>query len=278
MIENGYSELMGEHPAHIVFTLDTKEPIELGDFVKAFTSLAAEYDRHVKEIAPDAAETSKIYVEQVRSGSIIAELIPIIQPFIADMDKALIVEEFIRKYGSRFRAFLTGNKAAQPNTKSELQTFSDAVQAIANDPNGSATIEAAVFKDGKKDITAAFKFASQEARTVRTAIEERRRELDRKETADHERVLMIFTRSDVNNAEIGKRSGERVKIEELFEKSLALMYGSSLAEERIKHEIREADDNVYKKGFVVDVNVRLRDGNPVAYSVTNLHEVLDLPD
>ena len=83
------------------------------------------------------------------------------------------------------------------------------------------------------------------------------RELEAPSDADHKRVLMVFTRTDVGDAAIGKRSGERVVIEELSAKPLALMYASELAEQRLKHEIREAEDNVYKKGFVVDVNVRM---------------------
>jgi predicted helicase len=51
-----------------------------------------------------------------------------------------------------------------------------------------------------------------------------------------------------------------------------------LAEQRIKHEVREADDNVYKKGFIVDVNVQLVGGKPAGYRVTNVHQVIDLPD
>jgi hypothetical protein len=269
---------MGEHPAHIVFTLDTKEPIEIGDFVKAFSGLADEYKRHVHEVAPDLSESSHMFVRKIESGSIVADLVPIIHAIINDMDKALVVEEFVRKYGGRFRALIAGNRNDQPRTKAEFQSFSDTIQAIANDPKGSAIIEAAVFKDGKKEITAAFRFNSQQARAVRLEIESRRREMEKQEASDHDRVLMVFTRSDVNKADIGKRSGERVKIEEVSDKSLSLMYGSALAEDRIKHEIREADGNVYKKGFVVDVNVRRRDGKPVAYSVTNLYDVIDLPE
>jgi len=37
-----------------------------------------------------------------------------------------------------------------------------------------------------------------------------------------------------------------VKIVEISDKRLPLVYGSEIAEEKIKHEIREADDNVYK--------------------------------
>jgi hypothetical protein len=51
-----------------------------------------------------------------------------------------------------------------------------------------------------------------------------------------------------------------------------------MAEQRIKHEIREADENLFKKGFIVDVNVQTKGGRPVGYRVTNLHQVIDLPE
>jgi hypothetical protein len=37
----------------------------------------------------------------------------------------------------------------------------------------------------------------------------------------------------------------------------------------IKHEITEADDNVYKKGFVVDANVETRAGRPISYRASS---------
>lgn len=273
-----YSEIMGEQPAHLILTLDTKSPIELGDFVKSFTSIAVEYERYVREVAPDQTAEAQMFVGQVTAGSIIAELIPAIAPFAGELDKALLIAEFVKKYRDRFAALLGISASKAPSTKSELQTFHDAVQAIANDPAGSAKLEAAVFKDGKKDIVAAFKFDTSEAKKVRDEVDKRINQIEQPGTAEHQRVLMVFTRSDINNADLGKKSGERVRIEELSAKPLALMYGSELAEERIKHEIREADENVFKKGFVVDVLVKLRGGEPIAYSVTNVHDVIDLPD
>jgi len=57
-----------------------------------------------------------------------------------------------------------------------------------------------------------------------------------------------------------------------------LIYGSALAEESIKAEIR-SEESIYNKGFVVDINVQiLPNGNPAAYSVTDLHQIIDLPD
>jgi hypothetical protein len=45
----------------------------------------------------------------------------------------------------------------------------------------------------------------------------------------------------------------------------------------IKHVVRETDENVYKKGFIVDVNVQLV-GRPAGYRVTKVHQVIDLPE
>jgi hypothetical protein len=88
---------------------------------------------------------------------------------------------------------------------------------------------------------------------------------------------MVFSQSNVKDTTLGKRTGERVIIEAISERDLPLIYASELAEQRIKHEIRVGDENVYKKGFIVDVNVETRGGNPVGYRVTNVHQVIDLP-
>ena len=276
-----YSATMARGEPFIILRLCTKEPIELGAFVGAFASLGDEYERYIKSTNPDLAGDADMYVREVRPGSIEADLIPWLSqfaPFISEMDKAVIIEQFVKIWGGRFRALLGFGKTPPPQTRSELKDWADAVRAIATDPDGSATLEAATFEDGKKKVLAAFKFTTTEARQALHTIEVRQTELERTEHVEYERVLMRFTRSDIGDVSVGKRSGERVVIEEISDRPLALIYGSELAEQRIKHEIREADENVYKKGFVVDVNVRSSGGKPVAYAVTNVHQVIELPD
>jgi hypothetical protein len=223
-----------------------------------------------------------MYVREVRAGSIEADLIPwlsVYAPFISDMDKALIIEEFVRRWAGRFQALLGDGTTAPPQTRSELKDWADAVRAVATDPNASQTLEAAVFKDGKKKVEAAFRFNTNDARQALQTVEARQLQLEQQtQHSDRERVLMRFTRSDIGEATLGKRSGERVVIEEISDKPLALIYGSDLAEQRIKHEIRDSYENVFKKGFVVDVNVRSSGGKPVAYAVTNVHQIIELSD
>lgn len=276
-----YSDLMTDAKAILTLRIDTTEPIEISAFVGAFTSLAEEYRRDIRASYPDADDEARIYVREVRKGSIEADLIPLVvaaAPFVAQMDQILIVEQFVRTWGRRITALARGELGGWLPVKSELKVLADATEAIARDPNASSTLEAVTFEDGKRNVRAAFKFSTPQAKDAQKTIDAVYRELEKPEDADHKRVLMVFTRTDVGKATVGKRSGERVKIEEVHDRPLALMYASELAEERLKHEIREAEENVYKKGFVVDVNVRLVNGKPSVFAVTNVHEVIDLPE
>ncbi|WP_206668335.1 hypothetical protein [Roseibium aquae] len=284
MIEKSYSQLMGEQSAVLTLKIDTDEPVELRDFVGAFTSLANEFERFVETTYDNVKSDPKMYVREVRSGCIEADLftglVAIAATSIGNMDQVLILEDFVKRWGQRFTFLRKGEVPdGELETPKELKDWADAAQSIANDPIGGHRLEAAHFEDGKRQIKASFEFKAPEARAVLQNIEDRRKMLAKPETETHRRVLMVFTRSDVNDANVGKRSGELVRIEELSDKSMPLVYGSEIAEEQIKHEIREADDNVYKKGFIVDVIVKMvNGGKPAAYSVIDLHQIIEISD
>lgn len=275
-----YSALMQSESVHLILNISTEEPIELSSFVGVFASLETEFERFISETNPDLKADAKIYVQEIRKGSIEADMFPVITALagvITQMDQMLIVEQFVKKWGQRL-GDLIANKKDAPNTQSELQSWANATEAIANDPNGTANLEAAFFEDGDRKIKAAFKFNTSDAKKAQKHIASKRKLLQSSSNADHERVMMVFTRSDRRYSGVGKRSGELVQIERVFKRPLPLMYGSRLAEERIKHEVREADDNIFKKGFSVDVNVEYRNEKPKAYSITAVHEVFDLPE
>lgn len=267
-------------PVVLTLKIDNSQPIELNDFVGAFTSLAREYRAQVRG-NPEFEDDAEIFVKEVRKGSIIADLMPIIvstAPIVAQhADQAWQAIEFVKKWDERISALIAGKepKGAQ---KSDLDAFSNAVAAIARDPDASSTLEAATFEDGKREVRAAFKFNTKQAVAAEKTLKVAYRKLEEEKTDKSERVLMIFTRSDIKDTPNGKRSGERVVIEEISKRDLAIMYASDLAKERVKHEVREADDNIFKKGFVVDVLVVSRNEKPVAYKILEVHEVIDLPD
>ncbi len=277
MREFHYDTLMEGQEPHIVLNLDLEQPAELTDFLGAFLALSSQYDRYMRQEHKDIAPESKIFVREIRPGSIEAILVPLLPVLIDQMDKALIVEHFVRLYGSRLSSYFKLGGRAENATKGELKDLMDAVTAIANDPNGSATISAVDFQKGKATTRASIKFDTSQARTARESIESHKKEIDAVSAADYQRVLMWFKRSDKDDAALGVRSGERVVIEDISEQDRPLIYASNLAEERIKDVMRNTGENIYYKGFVVDVNVQMKGGKPVAYAVTHVHQIIDLP-
>lgn len=282
-----YSQLMGEYPVHLVLKIETKEPIEVGDFVGEFTALTSQYRKFMRgrvDVAPEAT----MYVTQVKEGSIVAELIPdwltnlgllgAMAASVNGMSAVLTLEDFAARHlGNRIRKYLSKGGRDDSATKGDLADFHKTVAAIANDPNGTVSLDVAYFEDGKRQLKSGFKFTTAQARKVQKEIENHRAEIEGTGALDRKRVLMTFVRTDIRTRDPGKVSGELVVIEEISEKPRALIYASDMAESRIKAEVRD-DDSVFKKGFVVDVNIETKKGKPVAYRVTHVHQVIDLPD
>lgn len=280
--ERTYAAAMERGQSVIELKLDVEQAIELDDFVGAFTALGAEYDRYMRQHHPDLRADASLYVKQVEKGSIIAHLVPWIPVLVmtaAHMEQVLIMEDFVRRWGSRLMVYRKLGGRAENATKGELSDIMDQVAAIANNPGSNLQLAVVELKSGEKTASASFKFDTADARAIRERALEHTLEIEHQSHAPHSHVLMVFTRSDIKTVPIGKKSGELVEVEAIEPgKSLPLIYASPLAEERIKHEIREAEDNVFKKGFIVDVDVMTRRGRNVAYAVKNFHQVIDLPD
>jgi hypothetical protein len=260
---------------HLILKIETKSPIELGDFVAAFVGLGSQYEAFHDAEHPDERGDAKFYVKEVRAGSIIAELVPYAGQALAlgaGVRYANDLYKFVETYGEKLsKAFKKGGRVPDAS-KGDLADFLKAVAAVAHDGDGS--LDLAVFEKG--EVRSAFKFSTREARTAEANLTEQRIEMERTTDADHKRVLMTFTRTNVSHAKAGTRSGERVQIDVIHKRPLPIVYASTLAEERIRHEIAEADENVYKKAFDVDVNVEERNGKPIAYRIVALHDVIDI--
>lgn len=274
-----YAQAMDRGEPIIRVRLDVGQPIELTEFLGAFTSVAAEYDRFIREVHPESPRDAEMFVKQVRAGSIIADLVPYIVGggVITAMAAANTIGEFVERYGGFLKRYTQPGGRVEGATKGQLADFSEQVAAIASNPNSTLEIAAIQIENGEERVTAAYKFSTPEARDIQQRVEEHRREIDHASRAEHQRVLMTFVRPDIRGAAVGKRSGELVKVESISDRPRPLIYASELAEHEIKAAIAE-DESIFKRGFVVDVNVEMRGGKPAAYAVTNLHQIIDLQD
>ncbi|WP_010125108.1 hypothetical protein [Sphingomonas sp. KC8] len=268
--------------AHLILKIETESPIDLNDFVAAFVGFGNQFAHFNDQEHPNEQGRAGFLVREVRAGSIIAELLPyvavatppVLGGIMAGVKHANDLKKFVENYGASITKYFKRGGREPAASKSDLADYYKTVKAVAHDR--SANLSLAVYEDGEQRV--AFSFSTAQAREAEHNILEHRQELERTTAADHERVLMVFTKTSVAHAKTGKRSGEAVQIEAIHPRPLPIVYASTLAEERIRHEIADGDDNVYKKAFDVDVNVEMRADKPIAYRLVAVHDVIDLPD
>lgn len=278
---------MGDKQAHIRLRLGTDEPIALTDFVANFVGLGNQFEKYVAKEHPDLKAESEIYIQEVRSGSIEADLVAWIVGTagpvgaaalwtIDGMDKVQILSGFVENLKERISPYFQKGGRTSDATKSDLTDFYKTTKAIARDPKGTTSLEAAVFEDGTRQVKAEFKFTSADARRAEQEITEHRAELDARLDENQERVLLQFVRPSVEAGKPGKRGGERGVIESLAKRALPILYASTLAEERMRHEKMQLEGNIFRAFFDVSVNVEMSaNGRPMAYRITAVHAVID---
>ena len=124
-----------DDPAHIVLNIETKNPIELNDFVSAFTSVANQYEKFVRANYSELSGHADMFVREVRAGSIEVDLIPWamqgLSAIVNVIEQIQIVDKFVRTYGASLSTYIGGSKAPEA-TRSDLKDFMGAVSAIAN--------------------------------------------------------------------------------------------------------------------------------------------------
>lgn len=272
-----YSELVAENNEYLTVTLDLVEPVEIEDFSALFAGMGGQFDRYLAEHHPKLKGKARMFVKEVREGSIMFDLIADIKDMIGYIDNALIVGSFAALFSKRVRNLMMG-KFITGASKGDVAEIGKTIKAVSRDAGGEMKIEKVAYEKGIWSKKLLLTFDTSQARKAEETLAAQKKALDAVEHVDYSRVLMVFERSRKSDTELQKPTGELVVIEEAGEKPKALIYGSDLVEQKIKHEIREADDNIYKKGFIVDANVRLRSGRVIGYVVTAVHQIIDLGD
>lgn len=264
---------MQEGTPFIELKICLQKPAELFALVSAFTAIGNQFNAYIVREHPNLAGEAHLFVKEIRKGSIIVELTPVILPLLETMDRILLVDGFVTRLNGVLTQYLSGERDPKAN-KSDLNDFLGTVRVIASDENGNSTISSAIYHETKTTKRTEIHFNTEEAKKAQESIEKQKIELELPAYEHYTRVLMRFYQSNLKDPPIkSKRTGERVVIEAISKKDLAIIYETDLAKERIKHETKDDDQNLYNKGFIVDCYVEKSNGKPVAYRISHVNDV-----
>lgn len=266
--------------AYLELSLELADPIEVRELGDMLGSLANQYDDFVRAVAPEAENTARFYIKSIREGSIIIDFVA---TAIGVMDQALITRDFSKTVTSRFNRLRgpDGADNAKAMTKRELGQVADMLRPVAEDRDGKMVLayrEVTEKPDGERREVQVAVQTGEAARDLGTVM---RATLAVKPDVRHERhehVVMQFWQTNVGDPKTGKRSGHKVVIAAVTDAAKPVVYQSDLAEDRIKHEIAEAEDNIYRKGFLVTVIAEWHGEKLIVYRLAEVHGVFDLDE
>lgn len=262
--------------AHIEIVIRNSEPIELLDFTASLTGIAREHEAQVRASTPKVSlDETRLLIVDVRKGSIILELLPVLAPFVSTAEVTNTAIAFVENMKAAVTQLRQPGGRIEDATTNQLKNMNDTVRLVTADADGELSI-AARYKSG--DVIQEVIIDKKDAKVIEANVAAQRKEIEAKGSAQYERVLMRLHQSSADGLKLDKRTSEKGIVERIDMAPKTLIYASDRAGERIKNEILNVDGNPYQKGFVVDLDVETVGGKPRVYRVLDVHDVIDLDD
>lgn len=281
-----------ETPDRIILRLDPGGPIELGDLTGSFAALARLYERHYR---PNGEPAPKLYITRLETGSIIAEITPLIVLLgaaIVAMDNSMIVTDFTRRIVKGIKAFSNPTEAGPlpgpPPSREDAAELREFVRPIAGKRGASLGIKHARYirDDGETRTVAEFIFDEAEINRATINIEETLAESDHplsipppeEEGGNMAReVVLVFEQASRRPGRESDRTGDKGIISEVSPKALPVYFRKSV--QGLKEQIVMGEANpLNDTGFIVDAYVVRINGKPKMYKIMEVYRAIPLDD
>lgn len=285
MIVEGFGD------ARLQVNFDVDQPVELVQLTLALQAMARDYRRyandHLRESGNKVSDDDiRLYVTNVRSGSIIAELgsaASVMGTFLPLINVSPLFTGYVEFFGASVQYFRglakrTDLKASDITaTKAAAQAVADVMAVAAAQRGGSFKLGA---KIGAKSADGS-EFAAQITITSEEAAEAQRgaliaqKVLDYRGDADFPNVLLYFQRTSTTAPKSGGRTDDKAIINSISPNALPVHFASALDAARVADMKADPKQNPFKAAFRVDVNVETdRNQVPRFYRVLQIHEVI----
>ncbi|MBS0647315.1 MAG: hypothetical protein JSR97_12115 [Verrucomicrobia bacterium] len=252
----------------LVIEIKNKQPLELLDLTKSLVSLASQFNSYASKNG-DSKENreAKLYVKEIRSGSIILELIEMatigVIPFLENVNTIVGFADYTKK---AFNYFLGKSDNKPDLTPTDYKELSQIVNPVAND-NGSQ-INMSTTINGNVELHV--HLDSLEANAIQNRFEKELKSLKIPEMSDDTKTKVLLTWFQARN-DMKSNVGNKGTIEDLSAKPMNIVIDDDAIKDEMLHK-----ENPFTTVFVVDVKLQHVNGKVVAYKVVKLHGSFDV--
>ena len=243
------------------------QPVELTDLSNSFSSFADEYKRHIsQEGTVTIPEEMNLYVKEIKTGSIVADLIalaPYVLPFIENSKTILSFMEYLKTAYD----YLIGRQTEKPPlTKANYENLIGIVNPIAKDKSSQLNIQNTI----NGNVSVNINLNSIEANAAQNAAYRDIEALTVPIIGLREKVLLYWyqARNDPKS-----KTGDKAIVESVYSGPVKAAFDN----EHLKESMLLDSQNPFNLAYLVDLTVETIQGKPVIYKIVKMHENFSKP-
>lgn len=264
-IEPSPADLSGVGNERLTITIQNQRPVELIDLTKSLFGVADEYRRYTQRNPEiNAGEDLRLYVRELRAGSLIADLMPYAPLALPLLNDVNTISQFCGFLSSTYDYFIgRGVQTSMPVPlpildKPDLQNLHDIVNVVAKDSGSNIVFEGNTFNG-----PVFMRISSMEANAAQNNIDRAVKAIKEPAYGTKEKVALHLyqTRNSLDS-----NVGDRGIIESISPNHIKIDF----LDNSIKGEMLM--DDPYKYYFIVDVAVETVNNKPILYKILRLHD------
>jgi hypothetical protein len=250
----GTRDMADDQPS-IIIEYKNERPMALLDLTASLAAFGQQFERNAPQTT--GAIKPELYVREIRSGSTIAELIPLLEGFDAILKHREIVAGFMAQWQETVSAILTLSPKAKEVSKADLRASKAFVQPIANDIGAQMNV---VVQEGGV-LNQTLYLSSSDAQQIQHNANHLLGDLPTEERFTNEPMVLFQVRDGPPS-----KAGDRGYIDRFSPSHKKLTFGS----EEAKHAILTRPENPFDLIFFVSGIAKTAGGTVAAYHITAL--------
>ena len=248
-------------------TIHNERPVVLTDLTLALLSVGQQFEKFIENETSDQHQAgSELFIKDVRSGSIVVELIAQALPVLPLLWSGGSLFEW-SKYAKDVIEWLSGRLESRPKelTKQDLRQWNQILEPVAKDHGAQMNIS--VSSGGT--VINQFFVSSEQANAAQNSIRREIEVLD--EPSDHiqRKRIMVWYQTKFDDASL---TGDRAVIESISRTPIKVIFENNA----VKRAMLAGDSRFAKPwhelAYIVDVGVQTVGGVPKLYTILNYYE------
>ncbi|MEK7323371.1 MAG: hypothetical protein AABZ84_09865 [Pseudomonadota bacterium] len=243
-------------------TIRNERPIVLTDLTLSLLAFTQQYQKFMEtETQGQPLGATELYIKEVRSGSIVVELVAQAMPIVPLIWEGGPLSEWI-KCATAIVEWLLGKRANPPKelTKNDLKQWHSIVEPIAKDNASQFNIN--VSDNGK--VINQFIINSQEANALQNNIKRQLEQIESPDDHIQRRKVMYWYQS---RFDAESHSGDRAIIEDITKKPIKIIFENNAVKQAMLAGDPKFNKPWHKLAYIVDVQVQTIEGAPKLYTV-----------